>query len=156
MTPDPCPHVFQPSSGRLGPNEYGLMRVVYTPKHTGTFSSETFIVSTLGGNRVDLSLRGGAVGPVVTLSSHSINFGNVPSGQHPSRVVTIQNQSEVPLHYDWQVDAGDNFGFSKTRGLIAPLSSSHVTVTFSSSSPAVFWRRATCLIKVTPRRSLDP
>lgn len=37
-----------PMSGTLGPGEYTLMRVAYTPRHTGTFSSERFVASTAG------------------------------------------------------------------------------------------------------------
>lgn len=84
-----------PHRGTLGPDEYTLMTVTYTPKHTGTFSSENFSISTAGGNKVTLNLRGTALGPKVVLSATSFNFGNVPAGQTPSRVLYLQNQSDV-------------------------------------------------------------
>ena len=40
-------------------------------------------------------LRGSAAGPQVTLSASSFNFGNVPAGQVPSRVLYMQVQSVV-------------------------------------------------------------
>lgn len=58
-----------PSKGRLGPEEYTLMRVTYTPKHTGTFSCENFFISTAGGNKVTLCLKGTAIGPTVNMSA---------------------------------------------------------------------------------------
>ena len=71
------------------------MTVTFTPKHTGTFSSENFSISTAGGNKVTLNLRGTALGPKAVLSATSFNFGNVPAGQTPSRVLYLQNQSDV-------------------------------------------------------------
>ena len=71
------------------------MRVSYKPRHTGTFSSENFIISTAGGNKLTLNLRGNAVGPVVTFSARCFNFGNVPTSNMPTRVLYIQNHSEV-------------------------------------------------------------
>jgi hypothetical protein len=61
-------------------------QVTYTPKHTGTFSSESFTVSTAGGNKLTLGLQGSAVGPKVTLSAAFFNYGNVPAGQAPTKV----------------------------------------------------------------------
>ena len=55
--------------GTLGPEEYSEMRVVYTPKHTGAFSCQNFVLSTVGGNKVLLNVSGQAVGPVVTFAT---------------------------------------------------------------------------------------
>ncbi|KAG1664126.1 hypothetical protein FOA52_011949 [Chlamydomonas sp. UWO 241] len=144
-----------PRSGTLGPDEYTLMRVTYTPRHTGTFSSESFSVSTAGGNRLALNLRGAAAGPAVSLSSSAFNFGNVPVGQAPSRVLYMRNDSDVPAVYDWQLDAEDEFAVRAPRGVIVPHSTGHVTVTFRSGAPANFWTRAVCLIKDADPLALD-
>lgn len=82
------------------------MRVVFGPRHSGTFSSENFSIFTAGGNRLTLNLQGTAVGPQVTLSCTSFNFGNVPAGQAPSRVLYLQNHSEVRLAASQQRFAG--------------------------------------------------
>ena len=79
------------------------MRVVYSPKHTGTFSSEDFTVSTAGGNRLPLNLRGSAAGPQVTLSASSFNFGNVPAGQAPSRVLYMQVRQGSTKWDGWHI-----------------------------------------------------
>lgn len=90
----------------MGPEEYSVLRVAYTPKHTGTFSSETFTLSTAGGNRVQLNLRGSAAAPAVTLSTRALNFGSVVCGSATGRVLYLQNHSPVPVTYDFQVGAG--------------------------------------------------
>lgn len=131
------------------------MRVVYSPKHTGTYSSEDFVVSTAGGNRLTLNLRGSAIGPTVTLSASSFNYGNVPAGQTPSRVLYMQNHSDVPVVYDWQIDAEDCFSLSRPRGVIPPQTTGHVTVTFRAPSPACYWKRVACLVKDADPLSLD-
>lgn len=89
--------------GTLGPDEYSIMKVTYTPKHTGTFSSENFTLSTAGGNKLNLNLRGNAMGPNVTFSARMFNFGNVVADTLATRVLYIQNHSDVPVSYDFQV-----------------------------------------------------
>lgn len=89
--------------GTLGPEEFSLLKVVYTPKHTGTFTCENYVISTAGGNRVTLTLRGTATGPRVTLSTRAFNFGSVLCGSLASRVLYLTNHSDIAVAYDFQV-----------------------------------------------------
>jgi hypothetical protein len=89
--------------GTLGPEEFSLLKVVYTPKHTGTFTCENYVMSTAGGNRLTLTLRGTATGPRVTLSTRALNFGSVPCGSAASRVLYLTNHSDIAVAYDFQV-----------------------------------------------------
>lgn len=61
--------VAVPRSGTLGPEEFSVLKVVYTPRHTGTFSSEGLVLSTVGGNKLALTLQGTATAPKVTFSA---------------------------------------------------------------------------------------
>jgi hypothetical protein len=81
--------------GSLGPDEYSTLSITYRPRHTGTFSCESFTLATPGGNRLAFNLRGHAVGPLVTLSTRSFNFGSLPVNQAASRVLYLQNHAEV-------------------------------------------------------------
>jgi hypothetical protein len=54
----------------------------------------------------------------------------VVCGAAASRVLFIQNHSEVPATYDFQIDPLDAFTISKPRGVIGPQTSGHVTITF--------------------------
>ena len=67
----------------------------------------------------------------------------------------MQNHSDVPVMYDWQLDAEDCFSINRPRGVIAPLTTGHVTVSFRSPVPACYWKRAVCLIKDADPLSLD-
>lgn len=54
-----------------------------------------------------------------------------------------------------QIDPLDVFSLSRTRGVLAPSSTQHVTVTFKAAAPANYWRRVACLIKDAEPASLD-
>ncbi len=133
--------------GTLGPEEYSTLRVSYTPRSTGTFSSETFHIGTAGGNTVALNLRGTAVAPTITLSARAFNFGNVAVGATSSRVLYIRNHSAVPVPYDFQVEPLDVFAISRVRGVLAPEATAHVTITFRAAVAANYWRRLALLLK---------
>ncbi|KAF5836871.1 hypothetical protein DUNSADRAFT_5310, partial [Dunaliella salina] len=125
-------YTIQPARGKLGPEEYSEMRVVYTPKHSGAFSCQNWVLSTAGGNRVLLNVSGQAVGPLITFSSRVFQFGNVPLDNTVSRVLYIQNHSDVPAAYDFQVDPLDYFTFSKPQGTVGVRTTTHVTITFKA------------------------
>jgi hypothetical protein len=141
--------------GTLGPEEYSVLRLAFTPKTTGTFSAETFALGTLGGNRVSLSLRGTAVAPRVTLSALAFNFGNVAVGTSASRVLYLRNHSPVPVPYDFQAEPHDVFSVSRTRGVLAPESTAHVTLSFRPATPSNHWRRVALLLKDAEPQGLD-
>eukprot|EP00798_Chlamydomonas_sp_ICE-L_P020949 gene20949-27801_t len=139
--------IVAPTKGTLGPDEYTTMKAVFKPRHTGTFSSENFTITTAGGNKLILNLRGNAIGPSVSFSARSFNFGNVPCGSTPTRVLYIQNHSEVPVSYDFQLDPNDTFAISKPRSIIPAQTTAHVTITLKAGTPALYWKRVACLIK---------
>lgn len=142
--------------GTLGPNEYSILRICYTPRHTGTFSCQHFTLKTPGGNQLQLTLQGAAVGPVLRLSTRLLDFGNVAAGQHPTKVLYLENASSTPLAWQFQAEEGEVWGLSKLRGVIAPRGTCHVTVTFRGdvARPANYWRRLVCLVKVRRQAAL--
>ncbi|MEW5306910.1 MAG: hypothetical protein WDW36_009343 [Sanguina aurantia] len=144
-----------PSKGTLGPEEFTALRITFTPRHSGTFSCETFSMSTAGGNKATLVLRGEASAPHVSFSTRAFNFGNVPSGTMTSRVLYIQNRSEVPVPYDFLLEDGDTFSISRPRGVLPAASTAHVTVIFRSTAPKNHWRRVVCLLKDADPLSVD-
>lgn len=144
-----------PTHGSLGPDEYSVMRVTYTPKSFGTFSAESFAIFTAGGNRLQLRVRGNAQAPRVVPSAHSFNYGNVAAGIAVSRVLYLANESPVPVTYDFQSDPDDIFKVSKPRGVIPAESTGHVTITVNTAVPSNYWRRLTCLLKDADPISVD-
>lgn len=121
--------------------------MTYVPHSTGTFSSETFKIGTLGGNTVSVNLRGTAVAPTITLSTRAFNFGNLAVGATASRVLYIRNHSAVPVPYDFQSEPLDVFAISRVRGVLPPETTIHVTITCRATVPANYWRRLALLLK---------
>ncbi|GIL53686.1 hypothetical protein Vafri_9323 [Volvox africanus] len=153
--PDDGVFTLGPSRGTLGPEEYSVLRVSYTPRSTGTFSSETFQIGTAGGNMVSLNLRGTAVAPTITLSARAFNFGNVAVGASTSRVLYIRNHSAVPVPYDFQMEPLDVFAISRVRGVLAPEATAHVTITFRATIPSNYWRRLALMLKDADPQGID-
>ncbi|EFJ47120.1 hypothetical protein VOLCADRAFT_92245 [Volvox carteri f. nagariensis] len=153
--PDDGVFTIGPTRGTLGPEEYSVLRVSYTPRSTGTFSSENFHIGTLGGNTISLNLRGTAVAPIITLSARAFNFGNVAVGASASRVLYIRNHSAVPVPYDFQVEPLDVFAISRVRGVLAPEATAHVTITFRAAVPANYWRRLVLMLKDADPQGID-
>lgn len=160
VTPCLCIHLRQPMylSGSvyvstcfrssLGPDEYSVLKVTYNPKHSHIFSSENFTLSTAGGNKLTLHVCGNAVGPQLHLSATSFNFGSIKAGQQVLRVLYLDNSSEVPVVYEFKVDQGDVFTVSKPRGVVPPKTVAHTSILFKATTPANYWRRVVCLVKV--------
>jgi hypothetical protein len=134
--------------GTLLPNSYSVLRIVYTPKATGTFSCDSFSLSTAGGNKVSLTCQGTAAGPHLQLSSRVFAFGNVQLGQAPSKVLYLENCSDVPLSFEFLVEEGSVFWLTKPKGVLAPRSMTHTAVCFKGAAAANYWQRIVCLVKV--------
>jgi cilia- and flagella-associated protein 65 len=75
-----------PAQGTIEPNAAASLAVRYKPHFAGTFSSETFGISTPGGNVVSLQARGAALGATVAVSERSLDFGDVPLGKAAKKV----------------------------------------------------------------------
>jgi hypothetical protein len=134
--------------GSLQPNEYSMFRVVFAPHATGAFSCETFTLVTDGGNKLALTCKGTAVAPQLRLSTRVFSFGSVRSGITPSKTLYLQNNSDLPVHYQFLTEPGGVFTLTRPHGVIRPRSMAHTGVKFSGSAPGNYWQRIVCLVKV--------
>lgn len=64
-------------------------------------------------------------------------------------LVCCSPRGQVPAVYEFQLDDGGAFAVHKAHGTLAPLTTTHVAVTFRATTPAGFWQRAIILIKVS-------
>ena len=117
-------HVFRCTGkgGYLKQKSHEEFKLAFTPSMPGTFSSESFKVYTPGGNVASVKLTGTAVGPRVSLSQTTFQFGSVISGKSARRVLDIENHSDLPVH--WQIDSEclGTFQLSKVAGYWAKVS----------------------------------
>lgn len=125
------------------------MTFTFTPRSSGTFSLETYVFSTVGGNKVAVSLQGKALGPTVRLSHQNLDFGDMASGKMNSRVLYIENDSSQGVPFQIMSDPHGVFSFDRTRGVLPEHTVSHVTVTFRPVEPSNYWKRVVCLFKVS-------
>lgn len=142
--------------GTLQPNSYSVLQVAFSPKSTGTFSCQTFALSTAGGNQVTFTCQGTAVGPQLQLSSRVYSFGNVKVAQISSKVIYLENVCDVPLSFEFLVEQDGVFSLTKRKGVIPPRSMTHTALAFKATVPANYWQRITCLVKVRGRTRRPP
>lgn len=134
--------------GSLQPNEYSMFRVVFAPHATGAFSCETFTLVTEGGNKLALTCKGTAVAPQLRLSTRIFSFGSVRSGVSPSKTLYLENDSDLPVHYQFLTEPGGVFTLTRPHGVIRPRSMAHTAVKFAGGAPGNYWQRIICLVKV--------
>jgi cilia- and flagella-associated protein 65 len=128
--------------------------VTYTPRAAGAHAFARFAVTTPGGGSggggraaATLLARGAAEGPRLALSERAVDFGDVECGRAPSKVVYLQNASEVAAAYEFRDDGGGVVRLSRPRGVVPPRGSAHTRVTFAPAAPANYWRRLVCVVK---------
>jgi len=161
-------HVFSYSQteGIIPPEEDLQLRVTYKPSSSGSFSTSRFDLATAGGNVLRMKLTGSCVGPAVTLSHRSINFGDVHLGDKQvdghreppthKRSFQIINGSDVTIDYSFDASAEGMFGFSQTMGSIKAHSYHNVIVSFTPRYDAVnFYKRVTCLVRDQGALTID-
>lgn len=144
-------HVFKctgkgSSGGYLKQKSHEEFKVQFTPSMPGTFSSESFKAYTPGGNVATVKITGTAIGPSVTLSQSTFQFGSVVAGKSVRRVLDIENHSDLPVH--WQIDSEclGTFALGADRGVLEPKfqgipGKAQVVVTFAPIEPANYHKR---------------
>lgn len=141
-------HLAAHCRGSLQPNEYSMLRVAFTPRATGAFSCETFTLVTEGGNKLALICKGTAVAPQLRFSTRVFAFGSVRRGSTPSKTLYLENDSALPVHYQFLTEPGSVFMLTCPHGVIRPHSMAHTGVKFCGNAPGNFWQRIVCLVKV--------
>eukprot|EP00743_Colponemidia_sp_Colp-15_P004902 GILK01005283.1.p1 GENE.GILK01005283.1~~GILK01005283.1.p1 ORF type:complete len:1742 (+),score=283.35 GILK01005283.1:94-5319(+) len=140
--------VFRPTAGVIPPDGTLALSVTYTPTAVGAFNSSNFAIRTPGGNVVKVTCIGQAIGHSVTLSSKSINFGDVSSGNQLSRLITITNHSDLPTSYQFQIDNESAvFAIEKKAAVLAPRHTTNITVFFKPLEPINYHQRVWCIVK---------
>ena len=100
-------------------------------------------------SQVHFSVSGVAVAPSVQLSTSCLSFGSLQAHGILAKAVYIHNKAELPIYFEFVTDPRGVFAFDRVRGSVAGMSSVHVTVTFQPKEASNFWRRITCLVRVS-------
>lgn len=124
-----------------------IQKVLYSPICSGAFDCDNFVVKTPGGNSVRVCCMGYGCGPTVSLSTNSINFGDVRRGGYVQKQITITNTSNIPAWFQFDTEKDGVFRFDKTSGVIGPQKSLFVTIRFSPTKPINYYKRVFVLLR---------
>jgi hypothetical protein len=144
---------FSPTVGVIPPEETVDITIKFGPHCTGMYSSENFEVATPGGNTIQINCAGLSVGPDIHLSTHSMNFGDVVSGQSSSKSVRISNSSTMGADFQVLSEKDGVFKFERVEGIVPaelyPGKAGHidVVISFSPEVPANYYKRVYILFK---------
>ena len=94
-------------------------------------------------------MSGTAVAPSVHLSTGCVSFGSHRANDTSARAVYIHNKADLPVYFEFVTDQQGVFEFDRVRGSVGAMSSAHVTVTFQPKEASNYWRRVTCLVRVS-------
>ena len=141
--------------GVLAPQETVTMSVTYRPATTGMFVSERFQITTPGGNTLQMTCQGSAIGPDVTISRNSFNFGDKDLADPitPKRTLRVINRSAVPAEFQILTEQKGAFDFSVTHGVIPAGAGSDgesevpVLIAFTPVDSVNYYKRVYILVK---------
>ena len=164
--------VFSPTTGCIEPESHIMIKVRYYPKSARTFTCDNYDIITPGGNTVRINCRALGMGPSVVLAKKegpveepqedehgmikqlkpkdrptSLSFGDVKIGKCISRVIYLNNNSSIPVSFQFVVEDKGTFQFDRTYGVVPPNLQSHVIIRFDPEVSGNFCRRIFCLLK---------
>ena len=68
-------------------------------------------------------------------------------GKEVSRVLTVNNDSDLPTKYEFYSEHGNIFSFSKNKGVVNGNSSSRIIVTFIPKNTMCYYERVFCIVR---------
>jgi len=112
------------------------LTVAFSPTSEGTITGSLSISSNASSTPVSVSLSGIGMQTGFSLSSASVNFGNVTMGQSGTQSVTLTNSGNVNLVVNLATVTGTDFGVSGLAlpATVAPAQSLTFSVQFSPPS----------------------
>lgn len=124
-----------------------LVKIKFTPLVVYCLSSKNYVIKTDSGNSQRFAVLGSGVGLQVTLSSRVCNFGEVKTMNTTSRLVTLENQSDVQCNFKFFSDNSSVFLFKKTEGVVNSKSNSRVVIYFRPKETVSYYQRVFCIVK---------
>ena len=124
-----------------------LVKIKYNPSVVYCLSSKNYIIKAESGNSQRFAVLGSGVGLQVSLSSRVCNFGEVKALNSTSRLVTLENNSEVHCSYKFFTDPSSVFQFKKTEGTINAKSNTRLVIYFKPKETVSYYSRVFCIVK---------
>ncbi len=149
-----CPFTVTPSKGVIKRDGRVKFTVKYAPQSTDAQYANEFAIRTVGGNTLKLTCTGTAVGPVVTLSVASLDFGDVDIDNLGSssleKFIVLSNSSPTPVRFQFLgTNPGAAFVVSPCTGTVPAKGSQNIRVKFAPTQALNYLRRLFVLVNNT-------
>lgn len=138
---------FDYTTGMIPAGGTFLVKIKFTPTIVNCLSSKNYIIKTESGNSQRFAVLGSGVGLQVALSSRVCNFGEVRANNSTSRLVTLENKSDVQCSFKFFTDAASVFVFNKTEGVINAKSNTRLVIYFGPKETVSYYQRVFCVVK---------
>ena len=133
--------------GEVPPKAAFLIKVTYNPAIVDLISCTHFKIDCTGGNTVDFECKGVASGVDVAFNQKSVNFGEIKLGQQTSRLLVLQNSSDIPAQFCIFNDKHNIFSFSSMVGTVNPHSTYRLIVRFTPPNTMTYYERIFCIVR---------
>lgn len=111
-------YAIQPNEGTIPPKMNFSVKFVYNPQFCDHDDISKFKMICESGNQIDLKCKGRSKRFSVTLSTQSLNFGEIKLDSFSNKVISLANTSELDAEFEFFTDSGNIFSFSETKGII--------------------------------------
>ncbi|PRP79387.1 hypothetical protein PROFUN_12985 [Planoprotostelium fungivorum] len=149
--------VASTSHGSLEAGASACVTITFSSSCPGSTSSDTFVISTPGGNTVKVDCVAKSVGPKLTFSTTSFNFGSVTVGTITSRILTVQNHSKEPAQIQFGMETRGIFGvdLKHSQTTINSKASAEIKFSFSPTEPMNYYKRIFIIVQHEDVQYLD-
>ena len=123
------------------------VKFLYTPQFCDHDDISKFKMICESGNQVDLKCQGRSRRFAVSLSTQSVNFGEVKLDNFSNKVISLANTSELDAEFEFFTDSGNIFSLSETKGVIPRESAKKIIVEFRPRNTIAYYERVYCLVR---------
>nr|XP_054509108.1 hydrocephalus-inducing protein-like [Agelaius phoeniceus] len=149
--------VIEPMEGEIGPNCSAEIKVTFKPLEALEYGSVAYCSISGRESRLPLQLRGEGQGPLVELSSQTLNLGNVFVNTPHVCEVKLMNQGALDAPFT-RIPSGSNVGlcfkFAPEEGIIAAGGSQSVQISFSATVLGSFEEEFQFSVAGSPRPAI--
>nr|XP_054509112.1 hydrocephalus-inducing protein-like [Agelaius phoeniceus] len=149
--------VIEPMEGEIGPNCSAEIKVTFKPLEALEYGSVAYCSISGRESRLPLQLRGQGQGPLVELSSQTLNLGNVFVNTPHVCEVKLMNQGALDAPFT-RIPSGSNVGlcfkFAPEEGIIAAGGSQSVQISFSATVLGSFEEEFQFSVAGSPRPAI--
>nr|XP_054505046.1 hydrocephalus-inducing protein-like [Agelaius phoeniceus] len=149
--------VIEPMEGEIGPNCSAEIKVTFKPLEALEYGSVAYCSISGRESRLPLQLRGEGQGPLVELSSQTLNLGNVFVNTPHVCEVKLMNQGALDAPFTC-IPSGTKVGlcfkFAPEEGIIAAGGSQSVQISFSATVLGSFEEEFQFSVAGSPRPAI--